>query len=84
MVWVGWLVISPEGQLVGSLGFGGPRIRKAPCTHMVYSWALKGFPYSSLRAQVYTIWVHGPLGNKKGNVSGLFAAKCAALDLHHL
>ena len=35
---------------------------KGPCTYIVYTWALKGLPYSSFRAQIYTIWVHGPLG----------------------
>ena len=38
------------------------RSPKGPCTYMVYTWALKGFPEKSFRAQVYTIWVHGPLG----------------------
>ena len=28
---------------------------KGPCTYIVYTWALKGFPYSSFRAKVYTI-----------------------------
>ena len=27
---------------------------KGPCTYIVYTWALKGFPYSSFRAQVGT------------------------------
>ena len=30
---------------------------KDPCTYIVYTWALKGFLYSSFRAQV-----HGSLG----------------------
>ena len=39
-----------------------PLYPKGPCTNIVYTWALKGFPYSSFMAQVYAIWVHGPLG----------------------
>ena len=35
---------------------------KDPCTCIVYTWALKGFLYSSFRAQVYTIQVHGSFG----------------------
>ena len=30
-------------------------IPKGPCTYIVYTWALKGFLYSSFRGQVYTI-----------------------------
>ena len=28
---------------------------KDPCTYIVYTWALKGFLYSSFRAKVHTI-----------------------------
>ena len=44
-------------EIYGSLGFP-----KDPCTYIVYTWALKGFLYSSFRAQVYTIQVHGSFG----------------------
>ena len=52
----------PQALLEGSRVYSHNYFPKGPCTHIVYTWALKGFPYSSFRGQVYTIEVHGPLG----------------------
>ena len=35
---------------------------KGPCTHIVYTLALKYSLYRYIGPKVYTIWVHGPLG----------------------
>ena len=35
---------------------------KGPCTHIVYTLAVKYSLYRYIGFQVYTIWVHGPLG----------------------
>ena len=35
---------------------------KGPCTHIVYTLALKYSPYRYIGPKVYAIWVHGPLG----------------------
>ena len=43
---------------VGS-GFHNP---KGPCTQIVYTLALKYLYRDYIKAKVYTIWVHGPLG----------------------
>ena len=36
-------------------------LSKDPCTHMVYTLALKQSLHSYFGAKVYTIWAHGPL-----------------------
>ena len=33
---------------------------KGPCAHIIYTFGLKVYCY--IGAKVYTIWVHGPLG----------------------
>ena len=35
---------------------------KGPCTQIVYTLALKYLYRDYIKADVYTIWVHGPLG----------------------
>ena len=35
---------------------------KGPCTQIVYTLALKYLYRDYIKANVYTIWVHGPLG----------------------
>ena len=35
---------------------------KDPCTQIVYTLALKYLYRDYIKAKVYTIWVHGPLG----------------------
>ena len=35
---------------------------EGPCTQTVYTWALKYSLYGYIGPKVYTIWVHGPLG----------------------
>ena len=35
---------------------------KGPCTQIVYTLALKYLYRDYIKAKVYTIWVHGPLG----------------------
>ena len=35
---------------------------KGPCRCMVYTLGPEGFPYTYLKAQVYTIYLHGPFG----------------------
>ena len=35
---------------------------KGPCTQIVYTLALNYLHRDYIKAKVYTIWVHGPLG----------------------
>ena len=37
---------------------------KGPCTHIVYTLALKYSLYRYIGPKVYAIWVHGPLGEE--------------------
>ena len=41
----------------------GCTVTKAPCSCMVYTWALRGFPYHDFRAYVYTIKLLGTFGS---------------------
>ena len=41
---------------------GDRRYPKGPCTHIVYTLALKYSLYRYIGPKVYPIWVHGPLG----------------------
>ena len=41
---------------------------KGPCTHIVYTLALKYSPYRYIGPKVYAIWVHGPLGLVSGSM----------------
>ena len=46
-------------MVLGSLSLKHP---KGPCTQIVYTLAPKYLYRDYLSANVYTIWVHGPLG----------------------
>ena len=39
-----------------------PPSPKGPCTHTVYTLALKYSLYRYIGPKVYAVWVHGPLG----------------------
>ena len=39
-----------------------PIIPKGPCTQIVYTLALKYLYRDYIKAKVYAIWAHGPLG----------------------
>ena len=38
-------------------------VPKGPCTHIVYTLALKCSLYRYFGPKVYAIWAHGPLGS---------------------
>ena len=54
------------GRCAGILWSIHKPYRKAPCSFMVDTWALKGLPYHDFGAYVYTIKLHGAFG-----ISGL-------------
>ena len=60
-------------RVCSGLGFGGSAgfdasehcNPKGPCTPIVYTLAPKYLHRDYFKAKVYTIWVHGPLGQEK-------------------
>ena len=53
----GFLYEYHKGEFKGSIRF------KGPCTQRVYTLAFKYSLYRYFGAKVYTVWVHGPIGN---------------------